>query len=114
MDLFARNRLIGELIDLLAKGDYVALLRRAPHSRLNAEQLAAAVEAYGGQIVPLPPSGYRLINSLPVSGSIPPAWSIVVPLFTKEEGRSDLSMELTVAQAQDGGCVAQIDDVHVL
>ena len=114
MDLITRNRLVGELIDLLAEGDYGALLRRAPRSRLDAEQLAAAVDDYGRQIVPLPPNGYRLIDCVPVSGSKRATWSVVVPLFTREEGRSDLTMELTVAQGEDGSFTAQIDNLHVL
>jgi len=114
MDLMTGNRLIGELIDLLAQGDYKALLRSAPRSRLNAEQLASAVGDYGRTIAPLPPDGYRLIDYVPISGSKPAAWSVAVPLFTKEEGRSDLTMELTIAQTQDGSYIAQIDDVHVL
>jgi len=114
MDLITGNRLIGDLIDLLAQGDYNALLRSAPRSRLNAEQLASAVDGYGRTIVPLPPNGYGLIDYVPISDSKPAAWSVAVPLFTKEEGRSDLTMELTIAQTQDGSYIAQIDDVHVL
>jgi len=114
MDLIARNRLVGELIDLLAQGEYDALLLRAQHSRLDAEKLAAAVEDYGRQIVPLPPNGFRLIDCVPVTGSKPARWSVVVPLFTSEEGRSDLTMELTMAQGEDGSYTAQIDNLHVL
>ena len=114
MDLIARNHLIGELVTLLAHGEYDALLRKTRGSRLSAEQLAAAVRDYGRQIVPLPPPGYRLIDCVPIRGSKPPAWSVVVPLFTEEEGRSDLSLELSIAETLGDGYVAHIDNIHVL
>jgi len=114
MDLIARNHLVSELVTLLADGEYAALVRKAPLSRINAEQIAAAVREYGRQIVPFPPSGYQLIDCIAVQGSSPQAWSVVVPLFTREEGRSDLSLELEIGQSQDGSYVAQIDGIHVL
>ena len=113
MDLIARNHLVSELVALLANGEYDALLLKAPLSSVSAEQLAVAVKEYGRQIVPIPPAGYRLIDCVPVQGSKPQAWSVVVPLFTSEEGRSDLSLELSIAQSRSG-YTAQIDGIHVL
>jgi len=114
MDPIARNHLVSELVTLLASGDYDALLRKAPRSRVDAKQLASAVKDYGRQIMPLPPANYQLIDCIPVRGSKPQAWSVVVPLFTREEGRSDLTLELTISQSQTGRLVAQIDGMHVL
>ena len=42
----------------------------------------------------------------------PPAWSVVMTLWTEEEGRSDLSIVLTVTQLEDGFDVT-LDDIHV-
>ena len=55
-----------------------------------------------------------LIDSIPVQNAQPLAWSVVVPLFTREEGRSDLSLELTVTELQEGSVGIQVDDLHVL
>jgi hypothetical protein len=40
-------------------------------------------------------------------------WAVVLPLWTYEEGMSDLSMEATVPESPDGISVV-IDDIHVL
>ncbi len=39
-------------------------------------------------------------------------WAVAMPLWTKEEGRSDLRIELTIMDANP--VVVEIDDIHVL
>jgi hypothetical protein len=43
----------------------------------------------------------------------PPRWSIIMPLWTAEEGRSDLSLELTLVENGETTNV-ELDDIHVL
>jgi hypothetical protein len=43
----------------------------------------------------------------------PGEWSVVLPLWTREEDISDLSMEATVSESPDGASVI-IDNIHVL
>jgi len=52
----------------------------------------------------------------------PAAWSrpdrrefaVHVPLWTREEGPSDLSLELTLVDAQDGNFAVEVDNIEVL
>jgi hypothetical protein len=111
--LAVRNKLVAQLVQQLSVGDFEGALRSAPRSRVNAEQIRNAVQQYGRTLVPLPAESYELIDHVVVLGSSPLAWSVVVPLFTKEEGRSDLSLELSlVEQAADGHHI-EIDDIRV-
>lgn len=41
------------------------------------------------------------------------AYSVVCDLWTEEEGRSDLSLELTLIES-GGGLTVELDDIHVL
>ena len=105
---------IRRVVALLAERRYEDVAQLCGGSRVDARQLKAAVAAYGRTIVPLPQEGMLLINSVPVQNSRPSAWSVVVPLFTHEEGRSDLSLELTVTVLHGGNVGIQVDNLHVL
>ena len=113
-DLPARNAVIGQLVALLATGDYENLVRLAPRSRVSAQQIEAAVKQYGRRLCPLPAPAYELIDYIAVRNTIPPEWSVVVPLFTEEEGRSDLSLELSMVEVNPYKYEVQVDDIHVL
>ncbi len=113
-DLAVRNRIVSEIVACLAAADYEGLAAMAPRSRVTPSQLRAAVEQYGRTLVSLPPGAVEFIDYLAVRSSDPRAWSAVCPLFTVEEGRSDLSLELHLTQSHDASYAIEIDDLHVL
>ncbi|WP_132649815.1 DUF7668 domain-containing protein [Rubrivivax gelatinosus] len=92
--------------------DYESVIKWAPRSRMAAETLRIAVESYGRRLVQ--PPHYDLADFVAVEGAVAPTWSVVVPLFTAEEGRSDLSLELTMVEKAPGEWEAEVDDLHVL
>lgn len=51
---------------------------------------------------------------LAIDGSEPQAYSVVAPLWTQEEGRSDLSLELTLVDRFSGAYDVEVDSLHVL
>ncbi len=105
---------IAKLVAHLAAGEFDQAFQQAPSSRVNAEDLERAISEYGRRLVPLPPEGLQLIDYVEIQGVGAPCWSVVVPLFTEEEGRSDLSLELTIQEQPAGVHTIEIDDVHVL
>jgi len=113
-EVSARNLIVGEFVALLAAGNFEDALRRPPSSRVTPEQLRCAVNAYGRSLIALPAEGYELIDYVEVLGSNPTEWSVVVSLFTQEEGRSDLSLELSMFEGAAGGHRVEIDGIHVL
>jgi len=60
------------------------------------------------------PANAFTADIVPISGSNPQLWSVVVPLWSQEEGRSDLSLEITVQDSPDQKYLIDIDDLHVL
>ena len=84
---------LSALIDLLADGD-VAAMRAYPAIRVGARDPLLWVREYPGAVTSLPPQGWDLADAVRVSGR-PDLWSVVIPLWTEAEGRSDLSLEVT-------------------
>jgi hypothetical protein len=108
------QRTVSLLTKLLAEEDYDGMCRLARTSRLSAGDMARVVNDYGRHLIPLPTAAFRVIEAVPVLQSSPQRWSVVVPLWSKEEARSDLSLELTVEYSPAPSYSVDIEDLHVL
>lgn len=110
-----RNKLkatVRHVTDLLANRDYDTLEQFTHQRRLSAEQLATAISEYGGTVVPLPDHALERAEAFGTeSGQA--CWS-TVDLFTAEEGRSDLTLELTLRQSDTDLYNVEIDNLHVM
>lgn len=113
IDLNPHHETMRNLVALLADKRYSDLIRKCSSSRIAAEEMEAAVGSYGRTIVQLAEEGLRIIDSVEVQNGECQAWSVVVPLFTREEGRSDLSLELTLTETQAGVFSVEPDDLRV-
>jgi hypothetical protein len=102
-----------ELVNDLARGSYQSVLQRCVKSRLTIEDIRRVIGEYGRTLVTPPVDAYSHLDAVEVAGSIPETWSVRVPLWTKEEGPSDLTLELAIALRDDGPTV-ELDDLHVL
>jgi hypothetical protein len=100
------------LVEALVKGHFDQLERDGRSGRLSSRELKEALKAYGRTIITLPDQAFNLIDVYPVKGQ-KSMWAVDVPLWTVEEGRSDLTLSLTVSESQDGVHL-EIDDLHVL
>lgn len=102
------------LTNLLAAGDYVTVERMTRGRRLSAADLRRAVEDYGRTLVRLPPEQIQNLDVIEIVDSNPPAFSVVVDLWTREEGRSDLTLELELVDRFNGAYDISIQNLHVL
>lgn len=89
-------RRVQEIIKLLAKEEYEVLATASKGVRLSAEEIQEAVAAYGGRIVMPPEVTYALCDVIEIELPGPRQWSVNFDLWTEEEGRSDLTLELTL------------------
>ena len=105
---------VRDIVAQLAAGYYAELERQTGGVRLSASELAGVVREYGRRIIPSPERGELLLDVVPLAAGGPSAWSVDVPLWTAEEGRSDLTLQLTVRARSAGGFDVEIDDLHVL
>lgn len=110
-DLAARNRIVEQIVLHLARAEYDQVAACASRSRITPMQMQAAVDQYGRKLAPLPAHGFDLIDYVVIVGSTPLAWSVVVPLFTQEGERCDLSLELRLTETADGGYEVELKDM---
>lgn len=103
---------IERLIADLVAGRYAEMAADGRAGRLSAEELRIAVEEYGRTLFPLPDEAWDLVDEYPQVDA-PNMVAVDVPLWTKEEGRSDLTLSLTATTEADKW-VLHVDDLHVL
>lgn len=102
-----------EIMGLLVARKYAELEALTNGVRLSASEMAQAVGDYGRQLVMPPEKAFELLDAVEIRNMQSPRWSITMPLWTQEEGQSDLALELTLIdqlQLFD----FEINDIHVL
>jgi hypothetical protein len=75
--------------------------------------MARAINQYGRQFVMPPEDAFEFMVVIEVRDTQPRRWSVAMPLWTREEGRSDLSLELTIIRGKESFEI-ELDDIHVL
>jgi hypothetical protein len=102
-----------KVLPLLVGEKYAELELFTKGIRLSAKEIARAVANYGRKLVLPPEEGFQLMDVIEVKNAQPRRWSIAMPLWTQEEGRSDLTLEITVIEQQNDFLV-ELDDIHIL
>jgi len=101
------------VVGLLVAGKYQELEDLTSGTRLSAEDMGGAIRQHGRALVTPPEQAYEELDVVEVRDASPPRWSVRMNLWTAEEGRSDLSLELTVIHTEPSYTV-ELDDIHVL
>ena len=104
---------VAQVMELLAAGKYSDLEALTNRVRLTASEMSSVITNYGRRLITPPAAAYDLMDVVNVRHAKPPRWSVTMPLWTLEEGRSDLSIELSIIQTNEGLKV-ELDDIHVL
>lgn len=107
-------RRVQQIVKLLAEKEYEALARASKGIRISADEIRGAIEAYDGHIVMPPQVTYALCDVIEIELPGPRQWSVNFDLWTEEEGRSDLTLELTVVENGMAELDFEIDGIHVL
>ena len=103
-----------EIVLLLAALDYSTIEESTKGVRLSANEIQYAIEEYGRTIIMPPISVFEELDVIEVTGAKPREWSVRCPLWTEEEGRSDLTLELSLVETPDGNLRIEMDNVIVL
>jgi len=104
---------IRSVIDHLVAGKFTELEMLTKGQRLSAPEIARAISVYGRRLVVPPDDAFKLMDVVEVRNVKPPQWSVNMPLWTQEEGRSDLSIGVTLISYEEGFKI-ELDDIHVL
>lgn len=106
------RRTVEKVYELLVQRKYSALEKLTGGVRLSAKEIEDAVNEYP-HALQSPPAGAP-IDVVEITNSSPRAWSIRVDAYTEREGRSDLTLELTVIEDSSGTLRVELDGLHVL
>ena len=106
--------LIKQLVAWLVGGNYFEIETRSRGVRLSADLMRQSIEEYGRTLIMPPDKVFSNIDAIRVPNADRPTWSVRFDLWTKEEGRSDLSVECTIFDRGDGELELELDNIHVL
>jgi hypothetical protein len=101
------------VVELLVKKDYETLELAAMTPERSAD-LARAVNEYGRTLVAPEPAWWSTVTLTPVDAAAGGGLHVDAPLWTAEEGRSDLSLEARLTPEERGQYRIEILDLHVL
>lgn len=104
---------VRHIVELLVAGDYEQVARITGGQRLDSGSIEGAIRDYGRTLVMPPDTAFEQLDVVPVKNAHLPRWSVRMNLWTAEEKQSDLSIELTLIEAE-GGYAIELDDIHVL
>jgi hypothetical protein len=105
---------IQALVRSISSRDWDGALAQCVKSRLTQSDLEKAIQDYGRTVIIPPSEGSFAFDAVPLEGVGVPTWSVRAPLLTQEEGRSDLTLEVTIAFGSDGPPLLELDDLRVL
>ena len=103
---------IREIVRDLAAGKYDVLEADGRSGRTSANGLRERVESYGDPLVELPDEAFEYVSDYE-SETQKGLWKLDVPLYTEEEGQSDLTLVLEASASPDDVKVT-IRDLRVL
>lgn len=108
------RRTVIHIVKLLVERKYDDLASLSEGKRLTAMNLRRAIDDYGRHLVMPPMASFEQLNVIKIQDSVPAQWYVGVDLWTTEEGRSDLALELTLTDSPGDLCLVELDDLHVL
>ena len=101
---------IRQVANLIAAREWKTLRQVASSSRVAWIDVARVVYVYGRTFRSAPNTLDEFIDAVPVT---PSGWSVSCPLWTEEEGRSDLAFHATCLEVYPGLWRIDVDDVLV-
>ena len=106
-----------EIVGRLVEGDYAGLAADGLISYTSDPSdvsIGVWIEDYPGTLVDLPDEAWDYSDYAPQEGERR-CWWVVVPLWTAEEGHSDLSLEARIWERRRGKqIIVKVDNVHVM
>jgi hypothetical protein len=105
---------VRNIMGLLIRREYEVVEKITRGRRLTASQLREAIEEYGRTLVTAPEEWWPTVGIIPIDPGKRPAFHVDAPLWTKEEGRSDLTLQLRLTETPQHIYESEVLDLHVL
>ena len=103
--------IIKELVIRISNKEYDLIKTNGQNGRVNIEDLKRVIDDYGCTIVSLPDKAFSIVEAYNITSEN--RIDIYLPLWTKEEGRSDLTLSLSCYN-DNGVPKIEINDIRVL
>jgi hypothetical protein len=103
--------ILKSIADAFAREDYLlndGISGVAPISEETAEQVRDYIQDYGAKLVELPLQSWDTSVCIWMGDH----WDVLVDLWTEDEGRSDLALEVKVSEV-GSGCLVAVHMVYV-
>lgn len=108
----AIHLLLTSIVAAIVNRQFDALEVRGLLKRVSAMELQEALDDYGGKFVEPPESAWRKVDVYVRERHL--EWSFDINLWTEEEGRSELVLQVQVNKTPSGALEATIEDLLVL
>lgn len=89
------------IIQLIVSGNYAEVENYTNNIRMTADEVQECIEDYGCKIVFPPDSAFEDLDIIEVNASTQKEWSVRFTLWTEEEGKSDLSLDMFMNVGKD-------------
>lgn len=103
---------IKDLVHQLVAMNYLELEKDGRNGRLSAAELQQVIVDYGCELIDINSESLALADVYKINNESN-QWAIDLPLWTKEEGRSDLTLSINLS-VKNGKTYIAIQDLHVL
>jgi hypothetical protein len=101
------------IVDLLVHEKYQDIENITGGNRLSSSDIKHAIQEYGHNVIAPPLSAFDSMDCVSIQGTPFSSWSVRMNLWTSDEGKSDLSIDATISE-QDDGISLILEDIHVL
>ena len=101
-----------QIVPLVVAGRMEDIERIESGGRMKPEEWRTRIKDYGRKLTLPPPGDFELADVVPMQGKDRSGWSVWYRLWTEEEGRSDLGLQLLVFD-QGGIIKLEVDDLRV-
>lgn len=105
-------RAVLDLLAALGRGDLAAVQTMTGGVRFSADSLRATIKRFGKTPTEPPADIASHFSIRPVPMTQEPTWSVGVPMWTKEDGRSEIEVRVRVVEGS-GGVKVMLDAVRV-
>ena len=105
---------VRRLVEMLVAEDYDGIEEATRSRRLTADQLRQAVDEYGRELRMPPEVAFHNFDVNEIEGAIPREAWVLADLWTVEEGRSDLTLEIRITDTGGEIYDIEINNLHVL
>lgn len=102
------------ILTLLTESKFVELAELCNGEYIQAEHIEKAVSDYPYKLIYPKSEIINLLDIIEVDNSTPREWSVYCDLWTEEEGKSDLNLQLSIIEDPSEFYKFEIDGIHVL